>query len=84
MTTDHPEKSEPHVSVARRVHGFLMHYFSKLRGFIGGTILLLWLYGGAILAIAGQGFIRVIGIILLVLFVASYIFLAYFYPDDAA
>jgi hypothetical protein len=84
MTTNHPEKSELRVSVGRRAHKFLTHHFSKLRGIGGGAVLGLWLFGGFFLLMGGQGFIRFIGLVLLVLFVATYLFLAYFYPDDAA
>ena len=84
MTKDHLGKSEPRVSVARRVHRFLFHYFSKLRGISGGVVLMSWLSSGFVMAATGHGFIRVLGSFLLVMFVASYIFLAYFYPDDAA
>ena len=84
MTGDHSEKPDVHVSVTRRVHRFLTRYFSKLRGIGGGAILGLWLFGGIILSYGGQGGIRILGFVLLVLFVATYIFLAYWYPDDNA
>lgn len=84
MITDHPEKCQVHISATKRVHRFLKHYFFKLRGRSGGAFLMLWLFGGIILAAAGQGFIRILGVFMLVSFVASYIFIAYFYPDEDA
>jgi hypothetical protein len=82
MSTDHSEKSEVHVSVARRVHRFLTRYFDKLRGIGGGAIIMSWFFGGIILSLCGQGAIRILGFVLLALFVSTYIFLAYWYPDD--
>ena len=84
MIPDHSEKSDVHVSVARRVHRFLTRYFSQLRGVGGGAILVLWLFGGIILSYGGQGGIRILGVVLLVLFVGTYLFLAYWYTDDNA
>ena len=42
----------------------------------------LWLFAGMFLAFAHGVLARTIGIALLFLFVATYIFLAYGYPDD--
>ena len=84
MTADRPERPDAHVSVTRRIHRFLSRYFSKLRGIPGGSILVLWLFGGMILSYGGHGISRILGFLLLILFVAVYIFLAYCYPDDSA
>jgi hypothetical protein len=43
-----------------------------------------WLFGGMILSYRGQGGHRILGFVLLFLFVGTYIFLAYWYPDDNA
>jgi hypothetical protein len=83
MTTDSQEKGEVRISVARRLHRFLKRHFSRLHGLSGGSVLMLWLSGGFILAVAGHGLVRVAGLVLLASFVACYIFLAYFYQDDA-
>src|SRR6476661_7718970 len=82
MTTNHSEKPDVRVSATRRVHRFLTRYFSKLRGIGGGAVLALWLFGGMILAYGGQGGLRILGFVLLLLFVGNYIFLAYWYPND--
>ncbi|HSU56741.1 MAG TPA: hypothetical protein VLT36_21970 [Candidatus Dormibacteraeota bacterium] len=82
--SDHSQNSDVHLSVARRVHRFLTHYFSKLRGLGGGAIVGSWLFGGIILSLGGQGGFRILGFALLVLFVANYLFLAYWYVDDNA
>jgi hypothetical protein len=84
MTTEHSDKSEVRVSITRRLHRFLTRYFSKLRGIGGGAILGLWLFGGMILSYGGHGGIRVLGFVLLFFFVGTYIFLAYWYPNDNA
>ncbi len=84
MTTNHSEKSDVRVPVTRRLHRFLTRYFSKLRGIGGGALLMLWLSGGFILSYGGHGGLRILGFVLLVLFVGNYIFLASWYPDDKA
>jgi hypothetical protein len=84
MTTNHSEKSDVRVSVTRRFHRFVTRYFSKLRGIGGGAILMSWLFGGMHLSYGGQGGARILGFVLLFLFVGNYIFLAYWYPDDSA
>jgi hypothetical protein len=84
MTTNHPEKSDVRVSVTKRLHRFLTRYFSKLRGIGGGAILMSWLFGGMTLSYGGQGGVRILGFVLLLLFVGTYIFLAYWYPDANA
>jgi hypothetical protein len=84
MTTNHSEKSDVGVSVTRRVHRFLTRHFSKLRGIGGGAIIGLWLFGGIILAFGGQDGLRILGFVLLLVFVGNYIFQAYWYADDKA
>ena len=84
MTTNHSEKPDVRVSATRRVHRFLTRYFSKLRGIGGGAVLALWLFGGMFLALGGHGGLRILGFVLLLLFVGNYIFLAYWYPEDNA
>ena len=84
MTNDQREKSELHLSLARRVHRFLLHYFLKLRGIGGGGILMAWLAGCFGMAIGGHGAIRILGIFLLLMFVAINVFVFYFYRDDSA
>jgi hypothetical protein len=84
VTTANPSKTDLPVSFPRRVHRYLIHWFSKLRGFRRGAILLLWLYSGLITAICGHNWSRVVGVVLLLLLAATYIFLAYCYCDNIA
>ena len=84
MTTSHLENSDVRVPVAKRVHRVLTRYFSKLRGIGGGAILALWLFGGMFLAFGGHGGLRILGFVLLLLFVGNYIFLAYSCREDNA
>lgn len=84
MTPDRSKKPDAHVPVTRGIHRFFSRYFSKLRGITGGSILVFWLFGGIILSYVGHGAIRILGFLLLILFVAVYIFIAYCRPDDDA
>jgi hypothetical protein len=45
---------------------------------------MVWIFGGMLLSFAGHGVLRILGFLLLLLFVANYIFLAYAYSDDSS
>ena len=62
--------------------GYLIDRYTGLRGF-GGFILVVWLFAGMLLARFAEGVLRILGFVLLVLFVATYIYAAYYREDKA-
>ena len=85
MVTDHPDTPVNKVTLRSREPRWLRYLIDRYTGLRswGGFILVFWLFAGMLLARFAEGFLRILGFVLLVLFVATYVYAAYHREDKA-